>query len=159
VQALGAADAARAIASGADIFAHTPVETLPAEQITAWGSRAVVGTLSAFGGGSAAAANLRALADAGALVLYGTDLGNSRVAGIQLAELEALASAGFTGNEIVHSGTDRAADFWGMHELGRLAPDKRASFLVLAEDPNVTPSALVTPRTIVIGGLVVAGTL
>jgi imidazolonepropionase-like amidohydrolase len=159
VHALGAADAARAIASSADLFAHTPTETLTAEQAAAWGDRAVVGTLSAFGAGDAAVTNLRALADAGALVLYGTDLGNSSVVGIQLAELEALARAGFTGSDIVHSATDRAADFWGMDELGRLEPGKDASFLVLVEDPHLTPAVLVAPSSVVMKGVTVAGAL
>ena len=159
VHALAAADATRAVASEADIFAHTPTEALAAEQLAAWGSRAVVGTLSAFGASQAALANLRALADAGALVLYGTDLGNTRTVGIQPAELDALVRAGFSGDDIVHSATDRAADFWGMEELGRLEPGKRASFLVLMEDPAVAPATLAAPSGVVMDGVTVAGAL
>jgi len=159
VHALGAADAARAVASEVDIFGHTPTDALPSDVIAAWGERAVVGTLSAFGAGDAAVSNLRALADGGALVLYGTDLGNTRVAGIQSGELDALVRAGFTGAEIVHSATDRPADFWGFSALGRLEAGRRASFLVLAEDPNQNPAILVTPDAIVIDGAVVTGSL
>jgi imidazolonepropionase-like amidohydrolase len=159
VHALGAADAARAIAAEVDILGHTPTDLLTAEQVAAWGSRAVVGTLSAFGSTESAGTNLRALADAGALVLYGTDLGNTRTVGIQPAELDALVRAGFSGNDIVHSATDRAADFWGMESLGRLAPGKRASFLVLAEDPGTVPSTLGAATGIVIDGVTVTGAL
>ena len=42
---------------------------------------AVVSTLAAFGGSPAAVDNLRRLHAAGATVLYGTDLGNTRDAG------------------------------------------------------------------------------
>jgi imidazolonepropionase-like amidohydrolase len=159
VHTLGAVDAARAIASEVDLFAHTPAEALTPEQVAAWGDRAVVGTLSAFGATTAALDNLRALAGAGALVLYGTDLGNSRDAAIQAAELDALVRGGFSGNDIVHSATDRPADYWGMNELGRLAPEKRASFLILAEDPSTAPLALTTPTAVVMNGEVVAGSL
>jgi imidazolonepropionase-like amidohydrolase len=79
--------------------------------------------------------------------------------GIQLAELEALARAGFTGRDIVHSATDRAADFWGMDALGRLEPGKDASFLVLAEDPHLTPAVLAAPSSVVMKGVTVAGVL
>jgi imidazolonepropionase-like amidohydrolase len=159
VHALGSADATRAVASEVDLFGHTPTEALTPEQVAGWGERAVVGTLSAFGGSQAALDNLRALADAGALVLYGTDLGNSLVVGIQPAELDALLRAGFSGNDIVHSATDRAADYWGMTDLGRLEPEKRASFLVLADDPNTAPLTLATPTAVVIDGKILAGTL
>jgi imidazolonepropionase-like amidohydrolase len=148
-----------AIASEVDLFAHTPAEALTPEQVAAWGSRAVVGTLSAFGATAAALDNLRALADAGALVLYGTDLGNSRDVAIQAAELDALVRAGFGGNDIVHSATDRAADYWGMNDLGRLEPEKRASFLVLAEDPSTAPLVLATPTAVVMNGEVLTGSL
>jgi len=158
VHALAVEDAARAAASEVDILGHTPTDPLPSDVVTAWGDRAVVGTLSAFGSPDAVT-NLRALADGGALVLYGTDLGNTRVAGIQSGEVDALVRAGFTGAEIVHSATDRAADFWGFSALGRLEAGRRASFLVLSTDPNLDPQALVSPAAVVIDGVVVAGTL
>ncbi|HEX6764827.1 MAG TPA: hypothetical protein VF103_05100, partial [Polyangiaceae bacterium] len=81
VHALTLADASRAIASGVDILGHTPVEPLGAELVDAWGERTVVSTLGAFGASDIAIENLRAFAARGALVLYGTDLGNTRVVG------------------------------------------------------------------------------
>lgn len=152
-------EATRAIASGIDILAHTPTELLGADALDAFGERAVVSTLSAFGPSSDTLLNLRALADHGALVLYGTDLGNTRDPRIQPSEVQALASAGFSGAEIVRAGTASAADFWGFDELGRLEPGRRASFLVLDADPGTAPVTLSTPLAVVVDGRVVAGAL
>jgi imidazolonepropionase-like amidohydrolase len=159
VHALGAADAARAIASDVDIFGHTPTEPLGAELVQAWGERSVVSTLSAFGAGDAAIQNLRAFVEGGALVLYGTDLGNTRTVGIQSAEIDALVRAGLTGSDIVRSATSAPARFWGMSELGRLESGARASFLVLDESPDDNPQTLAAPHAVVFDGRLVAGTL
>ena len=159
LHALAAADAERAAASQADILAHTPADPLPASVIDAWGSRTVVSTLAAFGAGAASVENLRAFAARGALILYGTDLGNTRGVGIQAGEIAALIRAGLDGARIVNAATAAAADFWGFQELGRLEPGRRASFLVLDEDPNQNPLTLVTPRAVVFDGRVVAGSL
>jgi imidazolonepropionase-like amidohydrolase len=159
VHALGAADAARAIASEADIFGHTPTEPLTDELVDAWGERTVVSTLSAFGSSEAAIENLRAFSARGALVLYGTDLGNTRVVGIQSAEIDALVRAGLTGSDIVRAATADAATFWGFDELGSLDPGRRASLLVLDEDPNANPQTLATPHAVVFDGRLVAGVL
>jgi imidazolonepropionase-like amidohydrolase len=159
VHALGAADAARAIASEADIFGHTPTEPLTAELVDAWGERTVVSTLAAFGASEATVDNLRAFAERGALILYGTDLGNTRTVGIQSGEIDALVRAGLTGSDIVRSATADAARFWGMTELGRLDAGARASLLVLDEDPNANPQTLAAPHAVVFDGRLVAGTL
>lgn len=159
VHALGAVDAGRAIASQVDVLGHTPTETLSQDQVMAWGKRAVVSTLAAFGSSAAAVANLRAFSTSGALILYGTDLGNTRFVGIQSAEIAGLLQAGLSGSGIVRSATADAADYWGFSELGRLAPGKRASFLVLSEDPNQNPQTLATPQAVVVNGNVVSGSL
>jgi imidazolonepropionase-like amidohydrolase len=159
VHALGAADAGRAIASGVDIFGHTPTERLTEEQVGAWGQRTVVSTLAAFGASADAIENLRAFAARGARVLYGTDLGNTRTVGIQSAEIDALVRAGLTGSDIVRSATSDASSFWGFSELGRLDVGTRASFLVLDADPDENPQTLATPRAVVFDGRLVAGTL
>ena len=156
VHATSAVDAARAIQSDIDILAHTPTEALPEETLTAFGERCLVSTLAAFGG-TAAQENFRMLRARGALVLYGTDLGNTRVPGIQPNELQGLIGAGLSGAEIVRAGTSDPAEFWGFEELGTLDAGKRASFLVLDEDPTLNPLALATPHTIVWEGDVVSG--
>jgi imidazolonepropionase-like amidohydrolase len=142
-----------------DILGHTPTQALPEEALTAWGGRAIVGTLSAFGSAEVTLENLRRFAAHGALVLYGTDLGNTRDVGIQAAEVDALVRAGFSGSAIVRSATVDAADFWGFTELGRLEPGRRASFLVLDDDPNRDPRTLLAPHAVVFDGRVVAGSL
>jgi imidazolonepropionase-like amidohydrolase len=159
VHALTAEDAARAVASSVDILAHTPAEPVAAEVLAGWGARAVVSTLSAFGASASAVSNLSALRDAGARVLYGTDLGNTRTVGIQAAEVDALVAAGFSGSEIVRSATAQAAEFWGFSELGTLEPGKRASFLVLSDSPDENPGTLAVPLAVVFDGRVVAGAL
>ncbi len=159
VHALGAADAARAVASGVDIFGHTPTEPLGAELVDAWGERTIVSTLGAFGASEAAIENLRAFAARGALVLYGTDVGNTRVVGIQSSEIDALVRAGLTGSEIVRSATADAARFWGFAELGRLDEGARASFLVLDANPDENPQTLATPHAVIFDGRLVAGSL
>ncbi len=152
VHALGTAQADMAATSGADLLAHTPVEPLPELSVGAWAEKAVVSTLAAFGGSPNAIANLRALRDAGAIVLYGTDLGNTRSAGIQSSELTLLAQAGLDGAAIIAAGTSAPAAYWQLAELGAIAPGKRASLLVLGEDPLLNPLALSTPEAVYIDG-------
>jgi imidazolonepropionase-like amidohydrolase len=100
VHALDDASARRAAEAGADILAHTPVERLSADTVALWSTRAVISTLRAFGGTETAVDNLRRLHESGATVLYGTDLGNTRTAGIDPLELSLLAAAGLTDAEI-----------------------------------------------------------
>ena len=96
--------------------------------------------------------NLRALRARGATVLYGTDLGNTRDAGIQAAELSLLEQAGLSGGAILEAGTQAPARYFGFSGLGELRVGKRASILVLAADPLTTPQTLVTPLSVYIDG-------
>ena len=149
--ALGAADAARAATAGVDVFAHTPTETLDAPTVAAFASRAVVSTLATFGGAQSLA-NFGALRAAGATVLYGTDLGNSRDAGIQLAEIEQLLQAGLDGAAILEAGTRAPARYFGLGELGEIAVGKRACLLVLEQDPLADPRTLARPLIVYVDG-------
>jgi imidazolonepropionase-like amidohydrolase len=91
--ALGASAVRTALGSGVDVLAHTPVEPLPDDLVVALGSAGVtvISTVRAFGAKSSTIANLRALAEAGCPVAYGTDLGNDGIRpGIDVAELEIL---------------------------------------------------------------------
>ncbi len=142
--ALGDADAARAASAGVDALAHSPVEALAESTLDAWKGRAVISTLSAFGGPEARN-NLSALHARGATVLYGTDFGNTRVAGISGAEIDALAAAGLSGGAILESATSAPAEFFGFDGLGRVAPGARACLLVLQENPLTTPRSLASP--------------
>jgi imidazolonepropionase-like amidohydrolase len=150
--ALNESEAERAALANVDALAHTPTQLLSAKSLEYWGARSVVSTLSAFGGGTSAVQNLRALRAAGARVLYGTDLGNTRSAGIQSEELELLRTAGLDGAAIVAAGTQVPAEYLGFAELGALTPDKRASFMILDQDPTLDPQTLTRPNAVYING-------
>jgi len=154
--ALEDSSAARAAADGVDVLAHTPTEALSEETLEAWKTRTVVSTLAAFGGGAAAIKNLHDLRERGARVLYGTDLGNTRDTNIQLAELDLLVAAGLDGASIVRAGTSVPAQFLGLSDYGSLAVGKRASFLVLAADPNLEPRTLSQPIAVYVDGKLVS---
>ena len=143
--ALGDADAAAAAEAGCDVLAHTPVEPLSDATVAQWADRAVISSLRAFGASSDAIDNLRRLREAGATVLYGTDFGNTRTAGIDGTELEHLAAAGLDGEAILAAGTATPADFWGLDDWGAVAEGKRVPLLVLDADPLLDPSTLSRP--------------
>ncbi len=105
-------DAAAAAAAGCDVLAHTPVEPLADTTVDAWRGRTVITTLAAFGGAPAAVDNLRRLRAAGVRVLYGTDLGNDRVTGIDPEELRLMAAAGMSDDEIRAAMTTTPRAFW-----------------------------------------------
>jgi imidazolonepropionase-like amidohydrolase len=136
--------AARAATAGVDALAHTPTQPLADSTLSAWQGRAVITTLSAFGG-AAARANLAALKARGATVLYGTDFGNTSIAGISAAEIDALSAAGMSGSAILASATSAPADFFGFDGLGRIEKSARACLLVLDENPLAVPRTLSTP--------------
>ncbi len=154
--ALEDVNAARAAADDIDVLAHTPTEALSVATLAAWKKRTVISTLAAFGGGSAAVENLRALRAAGTRVLYGTDFGNTRDTQIQAQEISLLIAAGFDGASIVQAGTSTPAAFLGLDELGSLAVGKRASFLVLAADPSVDPLTLSQPIAVYVDGQLIS---
>ena len=112
----------------------------------------MITTLAAFGGGSATVANLAALRARGTIVLYGTDFGNRRTAGIDAAELALMSAAGMDGAAILAAGTQVPAEYWGFSELGRIAPGKAADLLVLDADPLVDPLTLARPLAVVYRG-------
>lgn len=127
--ALSDREAARAGRLGVDILVHTPTERLRDETVALWKGLAVISTLDAFGGSAAAVENLRRLRAAGATVIYGTDLGNSRDASIQCGEIAALGRAGLDRGAIVHAATAAPAALFGLN-LG-LEAGRDASFIVL----------------------------
>lgn len=150
--ALGDEGATRAANAGVDVLAHTPLEPLSDATIALWSDRIVVSTLRAFGGSSVAVDNLRRLHQAGATVLYGTDLGNSRVEGIDPAELRLLQDAGLSLQEIVAAGSRDPAAIWAMDELGALHPGHSASLIVLDDDPADDVTSLSRPLAVYIDG-------
>ena len=133
--ALSDASAARAAAGGVDILAHTPVEPLSDATVAAWHGRAVISTLAAFGGSSAAVDNLRRLRAAGVTILYGTDLGNTRDAGASADEMRLLRAAGLDDAAITAAMTTTPAELWGLHLDAkiRVSGDPRRDATVLLD--------------------------
>lgn len=81
---------------------------------------------------------VRALRDAGAGILLGTDMGNPCVlAGFALhEELEHLVAAGLTPYEALRAGTAEAAEcMLAAGEWGTIVPGARADLILLAKDP------------------------
>ena len=155
--ALGDASAMQAAMVGVEVLAHTPTQPLGPATVAAWSGGAVITTLAAFGGSASARDNLAALREAGATVMYGTDLGNSSDAGIQVAEILAMQEAGMDGAAIVAAGTSTPASYWGMDELGSLESGKAASVLVLSDDPVSDPLVLSEPVMVWLDGVQVGG--
>lgn len=151
--ALGDEHARLAAEVGADLLAHTPTSALAPETVAAWADGAVVSTLGAFGGSATAVRNLAALRAAGAQVLYGTDFGNTRTAGIDPDELALLVEAGLDGAAILEAGTSAPAARWGIEDLGAIRVGARASLLVLAADPREDPLTLAAPVAVYIDGV------
>lgn len=152
--ALGNAAALAAAKGGADVLGHTPIETLTEETLAAWKDKAVITTLSAFGG-AVAQNNLKQLRAHGVKVLYGTDFGNTSALGPSPSELEALSASGMDGAAIVASLTSEPASYWGFTDLGSLDVGKAASILVLEEDPTENPRALAKPVAVYVDGVLV----
>ncbi len=159
--ALGDREAALAARVGVDVLGHTPVEPLTEATVAAWSGRACISTLAAFGGAAGARSNLRRLRAAGVAVLYGTDLGNTREAGISGDEIDLLVEAGLDGAAVLAAATATPAAFWSFAsdtpgteggKPGTLAPGGPASLLVLAADPRMTPRTLATPLAVYISG-------
>lgn len=144
--------ARRAADLGADVLAHVPIQSLSDTTVALWSGRAVVATIDAFGGTNTAVENLRRLREAGALILYGTDLGNSRTPGIDPGEIALMRESGMTGSEILTSATSAPAAFWGFDDLGLITVGKRASLLVLEDDPRLDPETLARPLAVWIDG-------
>lgn len=153
VHALEDASAMLAAEIGADALAHTPTERLSDATVEAWSSRAVISTLDAFGGSTTTLENFARLRAAGATIVYGTDLGNTGIPGIDHNELTLLGRAGLDGAAIIAAGTETPAKLWGFDGLGTIAVGERASVLVLAADPLRDPMTLSEPLAVYLDGV------
>ena len=133
-----------ALDAGADVLAHTPRDALPQDILGRLEGKWVISTLRAF---AVAPARLRALADAGARIAYGTDLGNENTApGIDAGELALIAKAGI---DPLAAATSAAADLLGFTDLGSLAVGSRASVLAVR---SLSPEFLGRPEWVMIDG-------
>jgi imidazolonepropionase-like amidohydrolase len=112
----------------------------------------VIATLGAFGR-SSAITNLARLRDADVAILYGTDLGNARTAGIDEDELALLVRAGLDARAIVRAATETPRRVLGLPRHGALGVGDAASYLVYRTDVRVEPTRLAHPDEVVLDGL------
>ena len=137
-----------ALDAGADVLAHTPRDPLPRDLLGRLQGKWVISTLRAF---AVDPARLRALADAGTRIAYGTDLGNENTApGIDAGEMALIAEAGV---DPLAAATSAAATLLGFGDLGSLAVGARASVLAVR---SLAPESLATPEWVMIDGKMTA---
>lgn len=139
------------VAAGVDVVAHVPADAdLPArlvERIAAAGI--VVGptlaTIVGTRGGASAVAerNVRRLADAGVVLLAGTDAPNPAADfGVGLhRELQSLVRAGTSPAQALAAATSAAARAFRLDDRGRIAVGLRADLLLVSGDPLVDIAA------------------
>lgn len=106
------------------------------------------------------AAGIRALRDAGVLLVLGSDAGNWPLIPYlfhgpsTLREVTLLAEAGLRADEVLTAATRTPAEMFGLgRELGRVAVGFRADLVVVAGDPRQDLSLLREPRWVVRDGV------
>ncbi len=106
-----------------------------------------------------AMANLKAVADAGVTIAFGTDTGPAgRFQGyFEHIETGEMAEAGLGAEQILRSATSDAARCLGFDEVGELVPGKWADFIVLDENPLEDIAALRSIERVVVAGNTVPG--
>ena len=159
---VGAAEALRlALDAGVDELAHLPLhDVTPGEMEAVAAARVVVVPTLQVHGGSGAAEALAAFRRAGGTVVFGSDLGNTGTsAGIEVAEVVALQSAGMTPHEVIASATNQAADHLGLAKVGRLRAGYAADLVALKRSPLDDPSAYDDIAFVIAGGDLVGGAL
>jgi len=140
----------RAVDAGVDVLAHAPAGTLPDDLVREIGARRlrVISTLHAYGGEGVE--NLRRLREAGAIVAYGTDLGNEGTSpGIDAEELSLLAAAGLSFDGIL-AAVAESARLAGV--AGTIAPGERADLMLVPEEAAAQPALLANPMRVWIAG-------
>ncbi len=98
--------------------------------------------------------NLKALADAGLPIAFGTDAGpTARFPGyFEHLELQLMVDAGLTPEQALRSATSVAADCLTLGDVGTLEAGNRADFLVLEADPLQDIQATRRLERVYIGG-------
>jgi len=98
--------------------------------------------------------NLKTLVDSGVKVGFGTDTGPPRrVPGyFEQLELELMAEAGLTPQQIITIATKNSAEFIGAKDLGTLEKGKWADMVVLGKDPLQNIKNTRTIESVWIGG-------
>ena len=106
-----------------------------------------------------AQANLARLSEAGVPIAFGTDSGPlGRFQGyFEHMEMELMAEAGLTPEQILRSATGVAAECLGRDDIGTLVPGRRADFVMLRANPFEDVANLREISGVWVGGVEVAG--
>lgn len=106
-----------------------------------------------------AQANLARLAEAGVPIAFGTDSGPlGRFQGyFEHMEMQLMAEAGLTAEQILRSATGVAAECLGRDDIGTLEPGRRADFVMLGANPLEDVANLREITGVWVGGVRVAG--
>lgn len=142
----------RAALAGADILASIPLAPMTEADIQYWSARPVVTTQSVWMAEFTAVENLQRLYEAGATILYGTDLGLHNVRGIDPLELAIMTVVGMSNEEMLAAGTTNPAEVWGL-DVGTLGMGRPATFMVVVEDPLSSPMTVLDPIAVWIDGV------
>jgi imidazolonepropionase-like amidohydrolase len=104
--------------------------------------------------------NVKALADAGIRLGFGTDSGATplRIPGFaEHRELALLVQAGLSPVEAIHTATGSAAELLGLADRGTIAPGKRADLLIVDGNPAASIADVDKIEAVYRGGEKVAG--
>ncbi|MGI9627087.1 MAG: amidohydrolase family protein, partial [Longimicrobiales bacterium] len=103
--------------------------------------------------------NLKRLSESGVSIGFGTDSGPlGRFQGyFEHMEMELMAEAGLSTEEILRSATGVAASCIGRDDIGTLEAGRRADFVVLTEDPLSGVDNLRSIESVWVGGLRIDG--
>ncbi|SNY49090.1 Imidazolonepropionase [Arsukibacterium tuosuense] len=96
------------------------------------------------------AGNTKKMAEAGILLLAGSDAPNPNTAhGVSLlVEMVLLQRAGVPNLQVLQSATSAPAKAFGLQEVGYLRPGYKADMLLLSQDPMAELTTLLTPAAI-----------
>ncbi len=140
----------RAIEGGVDSLAHTPLDPLPLDLLTAMVDRkiAMTSTLHVWEHGdygratATAQRNVAMLVKAGGVVAMGTDFPFVYNAALPIDELKLMRGAGLTNTQVLLACTRDAALACARPDLGTIEPGKAADIIVLDGDPLINIAAL-----------------
>jgi imidazolonepropionase-like amidohydrolase len=153
----GAAEAAKALATGVGELAHWPFDPdgLPDPLVDALAESVVAVPTLHIDPSPARRAGVRRFVARGGWVVYGTDLGNQGPPpGVDVEELRLLVEAGLDPGRALAAATSLAAAHLGLGDTGRVEPRARADLLLVDGDPLADLASLEQVRLVTRDGWV-----